>query len=101
MTALSRSSRCPSMAESHGRSHLPDPASTKDRRVHGRPGEVAVTVRATTLKGAAAGAYYVEALPNYYLDADEPRGIWHGVRQRMAGQHAHRPQTGATTTRAR
>jgi conjugative relaxase-like TrwC/TraI family protein len=37
-----------------------------------------VTVRVTTLKGAAAGAYYVEALPNYYLDADEPRGIWHG-----------------------
>jgi hypothetical protein len=43
--------------------------------VHGRPDEVLVTVRVTTLKGAAAGAYYVEALPNYYLDADEPRGI--------------------------
>ncbi len=37
-----------------------------------------MTVRVTTLKGAGAGTYYVEALPNYYLDADEPRGIWHG-----------------------
>ena len=26
-----------------------------------------VTVRVTTLRGAAAGAYYVEHLPNYYL----------------------------------
>ncbi len=33
-----------------------------------------VTVRVTTLKGTEAGNYYVEALPNYYLDADEPRG---------------------------
>ncbi len=46
--------------------------------MHGRRGEVLVTVRVTTLKGAAAGAYYVEALPNYYLDADEPRGLWQG-----------------------
>ena len=46
--------------------------------MHGRRGEVLVTVRVTTLKGASAGAYYVEALPNYYLDADEPRGVWHG-----------------------
>ena len=38
--------------------------------MHGRRGEVPVTVRVTTLKGAAAGAYYVEALPAYYLDAD-------------------------------
>jgi conjugative relaxase-like TrwC/TraI family protein len=30
----------------------------------------------TTLKGADAGAYYVEALPNYYLDSGEPRGVW-------------------------
>lgn len=37
-----------------------------------------VTARVTTLKGADAGAYYVEALPSYYLDAGEPRGIWHG-----------------------
>lgn len=39
---------------------------------------VAMTARATTLKGADAGAYYVEALPNYYLDSGEPKGIWHG-----------------------
>jgi conjugative relaxase-like TrwC/TraI family protein len=32
----------------------------------------------TTLKGADAGAYYVEALPNYYLDSGEPRGVWLG-----------------------
>ena len=36
-----------------------------------------VTARVTTLKGADAGAYYVEALPNYYLDSGEPKGIWH------------------------
>lgn len=37
-----------------------------------------MTVRVTTLKGADAGAYYVEALPNYYLDSAEPRGVWLG-----------------------
>ncbi len=37
-----------------------------------------MTVRVTTLKGTDAGAYYVHALPNYYLDANEPRGQWHG-----------------------
>ena len=37
-----------------------------------------MTVRVTTLKGADAGAYYVEALPNYYLDSGEPRGVWFG-----------------------
>ncbi len=37
-----------------------------------------VTARVTTLKGAEAGAYYVEALPSYYLDAGEPKGIWRG-----------------------
>ena len=37
-----------------------------------------VTVRVTTLKGADAGAYYVEALPNYYLQSGEPRGLWFG-----------------------
>jgi len=37
-----------------------------------------VTVRVTTLKGADAGAYYVEALPNYYLQSGEPRGVWLG-----------------------
>ena len=56
-----------------------------DRRVHSGGGDVPVTVRVTTLKGAAAGAYYVEALPNYYLDADEPRGVWHGRAAGMLG----------------
>ncbi len=37
-----------------------------------------MTARVTTLKGPGAGAYYVEALPSYYLDNDEPRGRWHG-----------------------
>jgi conjugative relaxase-like TrwC/TraI family protein len=37
-----------------------------------------MTARVTTLKGADAGAYYVEALPSYYLDSGEPMGIWHG-----------------------
>ncbi len=37
-----------------------------------------MTVRVTTLKGVDAGAYYVEKLPNYYLDSGEPRGIWFG-----------------------
>ncbi len=31
-----------------------------------------------TLKGGGAGEYYVVALPNYYLKANEPRGHWHG-----------------------
>lgn len=37
-----------------------------------------MTVRVTTLKGLGAGLYYVEKLPNYYLDANEPRGQWLG-----------------------
>lgn len=37
-----------------------------------------VTVRVTTLKGVDAGAYYVEALPSYYLDRSEPPGRWRG-----------------------
>ncbi|HUP69995.1 MAG TPA: MobF family relaxase [Acidimicrobiales bacterium] len=37
-----------------------------------------MTVRVQTLKGADAGAYYVEHLPSYYLDAGEPPGRWHG-----------------------
>ena len=44
-----------------------------------------VTVRVTTLRGAAAGAYYVEQLPNYYLDSGEPRGIWFGDGARQLG----------------
>jgi conjugative relaxase-like TrwC/TraI family protein len=39
----------------------------------------------TTLKGAEAGAYYVEALPNYYLDSGEPRGVWLGRGAEMLG----------------
>jgi len=37
-----------------------------------------MTVTVTTLKGLGAGLYYVERLPNYYLDANEPRGRWLG-----------------------
>ncbi len=37
-----------------------------------------MTARVTTLKGPEAGAYYVEALPSYYLQSGEPRGQWHG-----------------------
>lgn len=44
-----------------------------------------MTVRVTTLKGADAGAYYVEALPNYYLDSGEPRGVWLGDGADMLG----------------
>ena len=43
-----------------------------------------MTVRVTTLKGAEAGAYYVEQLPNYYLDSGEPRGIWLGVGAQLS-----------------
>ena len=46
---------------------------------------VRVTARVTTLKGADAGAYYVEALPNYYLDSGEPKGIWHGRGAELLG----------------
>lgn len=44
-----------------------------------------MTVRVTTLKGADAGAYYVEQLPNYYLQSGEPRGLWHGQGARLLG----------------
>ena len=37
-----------------------------------------MTVRVTTLKQAAAGRYYTEHLPSYYLDGDEPPGRWWG-----------------------
>jgi conjugative relaxase-like TrwC/TraI family protein len=37
-----------------------------------------MTVRVSTLKGLGAGRYYVEKLPRYYLDANEPRGQWLG-----------------------
>jgi conjugative relaxase-like TrwC/TraI family protein len=42
-------------------------------------GDRPVTARVTTLKGADAGRYYVEALPSYYLDSGEPPGRWHGA----------------------
>jgi len=44
-----------------------------------------VTARVTTLKGADAGAYYIEALPSYYLDTDEPPGRWHGIGAERLG----------------
>jgi conjugative relaxase-like TrwC/TraI family protein len=41
-----------------------------------------VTVRVTSLRGADAGAYYVDpersGLATYYLDAGEPPGVWRG-----------------------
>jgi TrwC relaxase len=46
--------------------------------VHTRERVVPVAVRVSTLKGAEAGLYYVEALPSYYLDAGEPAGHWRG-----------------------
>ena len=39
----------------------------------------------TTLKGADAGAYCVEQLPNYYLDSGEPRGVWFGEGSQQLG----------------
>lgn len=44
-----------------------------------------MTVRVTTLKGADAGAYYVEALPSYYLQAEEPPGQWLGIGAAQLG----------------
>ncbi len=46
-----------------------------------------MTARVITLKGSTAGAYYVEALPNYYLDAGEPRGRWLGIGAARLGLH--------------
>lgn len=37
-----------------------------------------MTVRVTSLKGTTAGAYYVDRAPVYYLDRNEPDGVWHG-----------------------
>jgi conjugative relaxase-like TrwC/TraI family protein len=44
-----------------------------------------VTVRVTTLKGAAAGRYYTEHVPSYYLDGDEPPGRWWGRGAALLG----------------
>ena len=52
-----------------------------------------VTVRVTTLKGADAGSYYVEQLPNYYLDSGEPRGIWLGDAATEVGLAVRSPTT--------
>ncbi len=41
-------------------------------------GKYPMTARVTTLKGTAAGEYYVHELPNYYLDSGEPKGLWLG-----------------------
>ncbi len=46
-----------------------------------------MTVRVTTLKGAAAGRYYTEHLPSYYLDGDEPGGRWWGRGANLLGLH--------------
>lgn len=46
--------------------------------MHTRERVVPVTVRVTTLKGADAGLYYVEALGGYYLEPGEPLGVWRG-----------------------
>jgi conjugative relaxase-like TrwC/TraI family protein len=37
-----------------------------------------VTARVTSLYGDTAGAYYVEKPGQYYLDGDEPPGVWRG-----------------------
>ena len=81
------SRRCPSPAEAND---VFSPSSSslqgvRDRRVHGSGREYLVTVRVTTLKGPSAGAYYVEQLPAYYLDAGEPRGVWLGQGADMLG----------------
>lgn len=44
-----------------------------------------MTARVTTLKGVDAGLYYVEALPSYYLDTDEPAGRWQGRGADLSG----------------
>ncbi len=53
--------------------------------MHGLGRECLVTARVTTLKGPSAGAYYLEQLPAYYLDAGEPRGVWFGEGAGMLG----------------
>lgn len=50
-------------------------------------GRFVVTVRVTTLKGAAAGRYYTEHLPSYYLKGDEPPGRWWGRGADRLGLH--------------
>jgi len=44
-----------------------------------------MTARVNTLKGADAGLYYVDALPSYYFDSGEPKGLWHGSGAEVLG----------------
>jgi conjugative relaxase-like TrwC/TraI family protein len=53
--------------------------------VHALVREPVVTARVTTLKGADAGAYYVDGPGGYYLDGDEPPGRWLGRGAEMLG----------------
>jgi conjugative relaxase-like TrwC/TraI family protein len=53
--------------------------------VHALVRESVVTARVTTLKGADAGAYYVDGPGGYYLDGDEPPGRWLGRGAEMLG----------------
>ena len=53
-----------------------------------------MTVRVTTLKGFDAGSYYVEKLPNSYLDSGEPRGVWFGDGAQQGRQQRGRKAEG-------
>ncbi len=53
--------------------------------MHTHQWDAPVTVRVTTLKGPEAGAYYVEALPSYYLDSGEPPACWQGAGSEVLG----------------
>lgn len=53
-----------------------------------------MTVRVTTLKGLGAGRYYVEQLPSYYLDANEPRGRWVGIAAHELALSGELPRSG-------
>lgn len=44
-----------------------------------------MTARTTTLRGADAGRYYVEAKLGYYLDRGEPAGVWRGAGAEALG----------------
>ena len=52
-------------------------------RLWSSPGRWPVTVRVTSLKGPAAGQYYVAEAGSYYLAAGEPPGRWFGVGLRV------------------
>lgn len=44
-----------------------------------------MTVRVTSLKGPAAGRYYVAEVGSYYLAAEEPKGRWFGDAAQRLG----------------